>query len=74
MADGSYRITDVPAGDFSIHVDVPAGLPECDGIFRENGGVRISPARDCGFEDGKPRACKAQDFLVCLPFEMPPPH
>src|SRR5262245_17558543 len=71
-ADGSYWLTDVPPGDFFIHVDVPAGTPDCDGLFRETGGARISPGRSCVSADGKPRPCQ-EDIFVCLPFEMPPP-
>jgi hypothetical protein len=72
-ADGSFRFTDVPEGDFRIHVRPPAGEKGCDGLFRVR-GASIALARDCKAAPGAPRVCDLGTLPQCLPFEMPPPH
>ena len=71
-ADGSFRLTGVPPGDFAIHVQVPAGIPECEGIFRVVPNAAVSVERDCHVAAGAPRVCTIRPLRVCLPFEMPP--
>ena len=73
-ADGTFRLTDVPPGDFWIHVTVSAGTAGCDGLFRVSPGATISIEHECHVAEGAPRVCAVPTMRVCLPFEMPPPH
>lgn len=73
-ADGTFRLTDVPPGDFWIRIAVPDGTAGCDGLFRESPGATISIARECHVAEGAPRVCAVPTMHACMPFEMPPPH
>ncbi len=72
-ADGAYRLTGVPPGDFRVRAEVPDGTPGCDGLFRESWGTTISVGRACHAAEGAPRECAVGPMHVCQPFEMPPP-
>jgi hypothetical protein len=72
--DGSFRLKDVPQGDFEIHAVVPPGVPECGGIFRVRPDRSVSISRDCKVDAGAPAVCAVPTLRTCLPFEMPPPH
>lgn len=69
--DGSFVLRDVPPGDLSIEVEVPAGISDCETPFTESPGASISIARDCAKAPGQ--SCDVKTIRVCLPFEMPPP-
>lgn len=69
-ADGSFRLRDVPPGDFVIHVAIPAGLPDCATPFTQSPGRPVAGAKECPAPPGAP--CDVSTVLVCLPFELPP--
>jgi hypothetical protein len=68
--DGSFVLRDVPPGDFSITVEVPSGIRDCETPFTASPGRSISIARDCAKSPGQ--SCDIKTIRVCLPFEMPP--
>ncbi len=70
--DGSFELRDVPPGDLSIEVEVPAGIPDCESPFTDSLGKSISIARDCANSPGQ--RCDVKTIEACTPFEMPPPH
>lgn len=71
--DGSFVLRDVPPGDLSIEVEVPAGIPDCESPFTDSPGAWVSIARDCAKATGQ--SCTVKPIEVCLPFELPPaPH
>ena len=70
-ADGGYRLTGVPPGDFQVRAEVPDGTPGCDGLFRESPGTVISVGRECHAAEGAPRECAVGLMAVCQPFELP---
>jgi hypothetical protein len=71
--DGTFRFRDVPPADFWIHIDVPAGTPDCGGVFTAGDGGFVSIAA-CKPAQAGARVCDVRTLQVCLPFEMPPPR
>lgn len=69
-SDGTFRIREVPPGDFVLHVAIPAGLPDCATPFTQSPGRAVSVAEECTGPPGTP--CDVSTVLVCLPFELPP--
>ena len=68
-SDGSFRIEDVPDGEYGLEVR-PPDIAECDGVFSMNSGLLLVTAHDCPEQAG---ICDVGELAQCLPFEMPPP-
>lgn len=66
--DGTFRLSDVPVGDFRLLFAPPPQTDGCDGIFHPE-RWRVQTARACSGPQ-----CDLGTFQACPPFEMPPPH
>lgn len=71
-AQGVFRLSGVPEGQFWLEVQPSAGTKDCESPFTET-GESLLPARDCHEAPGAPGVCDLGPRRTCLPFEMPPP-
>jgi len=71
-AQGTFRFSATPEGEFWIHVQAPPGTDDCETPFTVM-DKSLVPARDCHEVAGAPGVCDLGTIMTCLPFEMPPP-
>lgn len=73
-AQGGFRFSSVPEGEFWLDVQPPPKDPDCATPFTVT-DKSLVPRRDCQEKPGAPGVCDLGKLATCLPFEMPlPPH
>lgn len=70
-AQGIFRFSNVPEGEFWIHVQPPPKHPDCATPFTVTDRSLV-PHRDCQEKPEAPGVCDLGKLPTCLPFEMPP--
>jgi hypothetical protein len=72
-AQGGFRFSAVPEGEYWIEMQPPQGLTDCVTPFTLT-NTWVAPAQHCREKPEAPGVCDLGTIQTCLPFEMPPPH